>query len=64
MVGTLGSVDQYGNLFLFNAYERICIGGQGGQYGDLSVGAVLVRGDSLAMTCEIVSKLREFSKRL
>eukprot|EP00049_Salpingoeca_infusionum_P004992 m.86864 g.86864 ORF g.86864 m.86864 type:complete len:125 (+) comp12817_c0_seq4:167-541(+) len=53
-VGVLRTVDEFGNIVLHNAVERITIDRQ---YGEQDRGIVLVRGDNISMLGELV---REF----
>jgi len=50
LIGVLRSVDQFANLILHQAVERIHVGSN---YGDIPRGVFLVRGDSVVMTGEI-----------
>jgi U6 snRNA-associated Sm-like protein LSm1 len=49
-VGVLRSYDQYGNILLHEAVERVYIGQQ---YGEQLCGVFLIRGENITMLCEI-----------
>eukprot|EP00049_Salpingoeca_infusionum_P004991 m.86855 g.86855 ORF g.86855 m.86855 type:complete len:126 (+) comp12817_c0_seq3:167-544(+) len=49
-VGVLRTVDEFGNIVLHNAVERITIDRQ---YGEQDRGIVLVRGDNISMLGEL-----------
>lgn len=52
MIGMLRSVDQFANLVLHRTIERIYVGRQ---YGDISRGVFIIRGENVALIGEIVS---------
>ncbi len=49
-IGMLRSYDQYGNIVLHDAYERIYIEQQ---YGEQWCGVYLIRGENITMLCEV-----------
>jgi small nuclear ribonucleoprotein (snRNP)-like protein len=51
LIGILRSVDQFANLILHQAVERIHVGRN---YGDIPRGVFLVRGDNITIIGEIV----------
>jgi len=51
LIGVLRSVDQFANLILHQAVERIHVGKN---YGDIPRGVFLVRGDNVVLIGEIV----------
>lgn len=51
LIGILRSVDQFANLILHQAVERIHVGSC---YGDIPRGVFLVRGDNVVLLGEIV----------
>lgn len=53
LIGVLRSVDQFANLILHQAVERIHVGSN---YGDIPRGVFLVRGDNITIIGEIVKK--------
>lgn len=52
LIGILRSVDQFANLILHQAVERIHVGSN---FGDIPRGVFLVRGDNITIIGEIVS---------
>lgn len=57
LIGHLRSVDQFANITLTQAVERIFVDKE---YGDVYRGVVLVRGDNLVIVGEVVSQLTSF----
>lgn len=53
LIGILRSVDQFANLVLHCTIERIHVGKE---YGDISRGVFIVRGENVVLLGEIVSK--------
>lgn len=52
LIGYLRSVDQFANLVLHRTIERIHVGKE---YGDISRGVFIVRGENVVLLGEIVS---------
>ncbi|CAL1274442.1 unnamed protein product [Larinioides sclopetarius] len=49
-VGRLRSVDQFANLVMYEAFERIH---NGGEFGDLPQGVLMIRGENVALLGEM-----------
>ena len=51
LIGVLRSVDQFANLVLEHTVERIFVGEQ---YGDVTLGLYIVRGENVVLVGELV----------
>lgn len=51
MFGKLRSIDEFSNIILTQAIERIYVGNK---YGDIPRGVFIIRGDNLALVGEVV----------